>query len=163
MGGFPWATVIVTADMNSEQKLQKLLDKAGVVHFKAYEFFVKGGSHYNARSRAYKKNTDPPDELLPSIIPTAVVLDKARRVLGTPIIISSAYRSKAYNKAIGGATSSYHMRFNATDVIASDLRELYRVLRKMRDREEFSGGLGGYSGFVHIDTRGYDATWGINY
>ncbi len=33
------------------------------------------------------------------------------------------------------------------------------VLRNLRDRGLFKGGVGGYSGFTHIDTRGVNTNW----
>lgn len=152
--------------MTTNQKLkslQKKLDKAKVSHFAAHEFFVKGGSHHSPRSRGYGLNTDPPDDLLDNIVPTAIVLQTARTMLGAPIIISSCYRSPAYNKAIGGASQSLHKTFQATDIIATDLVRLYHILATLRASGAFLGGLGGYSSFVHLDTRGHNATWGIRY
>ena len=149
--------------MSKITKLQNKLDKAKVTYFKAHEFFVKGGSHSSPRSRGYGKNTDPPEDLLNNIVPTAVVLQTAREMLGAPIIISSCYRSPAYNKAIGGASQSLHKTFQATDIVATDLVKLYHILATLRAAGAFLGGLGGYSSFVHIDTRGYNATWGIRY
>jgi hypothetical protein len=149
--------------MSKITKLQNKLDKAKVTYFKAHEFFVKGGSHSSPRSRGYGKNTDPPEGLLNNIVPTAVVLQTAREMLGAPIIISSCYRSPAYNKAIGGASRSLHQTFQAADNVATDLVKLYHILATLRAAGAFLGGLGGYSSFVHIDTRGYNATWGIRY
>ncbi|GLK80866.1 D-Ala-D-Ala carboxypeptidase family metallohydrolase [Methylopila turkensis] len=135
----------------------------GLKHFKAYEFRVKGASHGNPKSAAYGLNTDPPAALYGHIDKTARVLDELRERLGRPITLSSVYRSKAYNKAIGGAADSSHLRFNAVDfaVVGSPFGPAHwaAALREMRSAGLFSGGIGTYSTFVHVDTRGSDADW----
>jgi len=44
------------------------------------------------------------------------VLEPARQRLGKPITVNSGYRCQLHNKAVGGATSSQHMRGEATDL-----------------------------------------------
>ena len=44
------------------------------------------------------------------------VLDRVRAEWGSPIIVTSGYRCEALNKAVGGVTSSYHMRGMAADI-----------------------------------------------
>lgn len=139
-----------------------MLDREGIVHFKAHEFFVKGGKHNNPRSRAHGLNTDPPEELWPNIIKTAVVLDELRRRLGRPVRITNAYRSPAYNRAVGGVKYSQHMRFTACDIQSTARPKIvWRTLLQMRREGWFKGGLGRYKDFVHLDTRGKHADWGI--
>lgn len=121
----------------------------GLRHFAAAELLVKGAA--NARLRL---NTDPPRELWDNIRDTAKAADEARERLGSGLIISSAYRSPAYNRAIGGAPKSYHMRFRALDLIPArvSVATLHAVLQDIRD-EGFPGcqGIGRYPGFCHID------------
>ena len=55
------------------------------------------------------------------------------------------------------------MQFRALD-ISSPARgvgpaKIFAELQKMRAEGLFKGGLGKYSTFVHVDTRGYNATW----
>lgn len=140
--------------VTSEQGFQRLLDKWGVKHFTAKEFFYKGGSDGKLHL-----NTDPPAELWPNMEQTAKMLDEARKRLGKAIRISSAYRSPAYNKRIGGVPNSTHVRFNATDLVTAQPAKLYLVLMDMRREGLFKGGLGLYRSFVHMDTRGNNATW----
>jgi lysozyme len=90
---------------------------------------------------------------------TAKVLDEARKRLGASIRITSAYRSPAYNKRIGGVSNSTHVRFNATDLVTAQPASLYLVLLDLRREGMFKGGLGLYRSFVHLDTRGTNATW----
>ena len=43
-------------------------------------------------------------------------LQALRAKLGRPVIITSAYRSKAHNAAVGGAQESLHLRGKAFDI-----------------------------------------------
>lgn len=47
-------------------------------------------------------------------------LQKLRNVLGKPLLITSAYRSAAHNKAVGGATHSQHRLGKAFDVVMAN-------------------------------------------
>ena len=140
--------------MSSEQGFQRLLDKWKVKHFTAKEFFYRGAS-----DEKLQLNTDPPAKLWPNMEKTAKVLDEARTRLGASIRITSAYRSPAYNKRIGGVSNSTHVRFNATDLVTAQPASLYLVLLDLRREGMFKGGLGLYRSFVHLDTRGVNATW----
>ncbi len=140
--------------MSNEQKFQRVLDRWGVKHFAAKEFFYRGAS-----DEKLNLNTDPPAALWPNMERTAKVLDEARKRLGASIRITSAYRSPAYNKRIGGVSNSTHVRFNATDLVTDSPAKLYLVLLDLRREGLFKGGLGLYRSFVHLDTRGTNATW----
>ena len=135
----------------------------GLKHFRAAEFLVKGSQHSNPASDAFGMNADPPQALWSNIDAVASVLDRFRASVGKPVLISSAYRTKAYNKAIGGASESRHMFFNALDfsVRGSPVgpAEWAAELRQMRDAGAFKGGIGVYSSFVHIDARGENIDW----
>jgi len=107
-------------------------------------------------------NDAPPRAIWKNIIPTVKVLQLLRDRLGRSIYISSSYRSKLYNSALSGAaTGSYHMKFMACDIQVSGVspRKVHAALADIREEGHFSGGLGLYSTFVHIDTRGYNANW----
>lgn len=129
-----------------------------VTHFKWHEFLVKGASH-----KGNGLNTDPPREKWPNVIALARVLQKIREEIGQPIVVTSAFRSKAYNAAIGGATSSQHLEFRAADCVIPNgvsASALHQVVKKLRDEEKlFSGGVGIYQSFVHVDTRGVNKDW----
>jgi len=55
------------------------------------------------------------------LIDTALAqrLQQIRDHFGKPVTIISGYRTPAYNKLIGGATNSYHMKGQAADIIIS--------------------------------------------
>jgi peptidoglycan hydrolase-like protein with peptidoglycan-binding domain len=121
----------------------------GVRHFTPQEVLTLGGS--NARLQL---NSEPPAALWSAIRPALLAADEARHRIGSGLIITSAYRNPAYNRAIGGATNSAHMRFRALDLIPVRVtpRSLAGVFQDLR-REGYPGcqGIGTYSSFVHID------------
>jgi zinc D-Ala-D-Ala carboxypeptidase len=56
-----------------------------------------------------------PENLLEAAIQTGVMLERIRKVLGTPMLISSGYRCPELNKAIGSGTASDHTKAEALD------------------------------------------------
>lgn len=131
----------------------------GLRYFGPGEFLVKGGS--NSSGGCAGRNTDPPRSLWRNIAATARVLDELRHRLGYPIRLTSVYRSPSYNTCIGGESRSYHMIFNASDFQGTQgsPAQWRDELRAMRSAGVFSGGIGLYPTFVHVDTRGYNANW----
>lgn len=85
-------------------------------------------------------------------------LQELRDLVGKPIYLTSAYRSAAHNKRVGGAKSSKHMLAEAFDIQTKnhDPHELEEAARKV-------GFLGfGYyvdQGFLHVDM-GPARSWG---
>ena len=64
---------------------------------------------------------------------TAFQMEKVRSLLGVPINVSSAYRSLALNRAIGGSTTSAHCRGEAVDFTAPAFgtpKEICRLIEK---------------------------------
>ena len=55
-------------------------------------------------------------------------LQMIRNELHLPIIVSSGYRSKEVNEAVGCASSSYHVKGLAVDIKCSDMDKLLSVL-----------------------------------
>ncbi len=106
-------------------------------------------------------NSLPPVELWPAMPTSLFVADEIRERLGRPLkLITSAYRNPEYNKACGGATFSWHTKNCALDLVyEANPHEVAAVARKLRDEGFFKGGIGIYHSFVHIDTRGHNATW----
>jgi uncharacterized protein YcbK (DUF882 family) len=140
--------------MTNQQQFQKLLTTWGVTNFTAAEFFYRGAS-----DTKLQLNTDPPAALWPNMETTAKVLQEARKRYGKPIRITSAYRDAAYNRKIGGVPNSTHVQFNALDLVTDKPAALYLILLDLRREGAFKGGLGLYRSFVHLDSRGHNATW----
>jgi len=137
----------------AKEEFQKLLDDAGIRYFTADEVFFRG-----ARDAKLQLNTDPPRGLWPSLLAVVKVADEARHRLGKPLRINSAYRNAAYNRAIGGASASIHMKGGALDLMGSPVT-LVGILEAMRKEGVFKGGIGRYKTFTHVDVRGRNADW----
>ena len=127
-------------------------------HFNAREF-----TRYFGAVRSGVKNSEPPQWLWKNLVPTLRIVDELRESFGKPCTILSSYRSPDYNRTVGGASRSQHLQFNALDITFDGVsaRAVYDRLLQWRREGRFTGGLGYYpsSGFVHIDTRDYNATW----
>jgi hypothetical protein len=137
----------------AKAEFQKLLEAQGTRYFTADEVFFRG-----ARDAKLQLNTDPPRSLWPSLLAVTKVADEARHRLGKGLRINSAYRNAAYNRAIGGASASIHMRGGALDLSGSPAT-LHRILKEMRAEGLFRGGIGRYKTFCHVDVRGKNADW----
>ncbi len=89
-------------------------------------------------------------------------LQRLRNILGQPIHLNSAFRSKSHNRAVGGAKNSYHLTGRAYDVRMRD--HTPRSFERAARIAGFTGfGFyppknGGYN-FTHIDT-GPAREWG---
>ncbi|ACS61307.1 Peptidase M15A (plasmid) [Rhizobium leguminosarum bv. trifolii WSM1325] len=129
-----------------------------VKHFQWHEFLVKG-----SRNATSGLNTDPPMALWSNILQVARILDRFREEIGHSVVLTSVYRSPAYNATLpGAAKSSQHMQFKAVDfkvVGAGTPRDWAKIIRSYRSQKMFEGGVGVYDTFVHVDTRGHNVDW----
>jgi len=57
------------------------------------------------------------------------VLQPLRNAMGFPIVITSGYRSKALNTAIGGAFNSQHMKGEAADIVGSNKAQMFNYIK----------------------------------
>ena len=142
---------------NQITEFDEWVESLGLKHFKPHEVRFLGNSHY-ARGKAQGKNALPPKCKRTRLAPVLLAADEARERLGASIIILSAYRAPAYNVAIGGAKYSRHMECDALDLAApkSTATKLRTVLLQLRKEGWFTGGVGKYPSFVHIDNRGHN-------
>ena len=83
-------------------------------------------------------------------------LQMIREYFDRPVHINSGYRNEAYNKKIGGASKSYHMRGMAADIHIDMISP--KVVCSVA--EDFGMlGIGEYSSFSHVDTREKKSFW----
>jgi len=94
------------------------------------------------------------------------VLDVARKAIGEPLRINSAYRCITHNAHVGGKSQSWHLEREgicyAADITYSDpskrhgehILKLYVLLENAARRRGVAYGMGLYSSFVHLDMRG---------
>lgn len=114
------------------------------------------------KTRGSVSNSLPPKSQWKNISSTLKVIDKMTTRIGSPLKdFISAYRSPRYNRAVGGARSSCHMRNIACDIQYSGVSPSHvtYIAKQLRSKGYFKGGVGRYSSFVHVDTRGTNASW----
>jgi len=111
--------------------------------------------HFKTRGRT--RNSLPPKSQWKGIAATLKVVDKMVVHMSAPLReITSAYRSPRYNRAVGGKSRSYHMQNIALDLQFKGVSAYHAnyVAKQLRQKGYFKGGVGRYSSFVHVDTRG---------
>jgi hypothetical protein len=116
--------------------------------------------HFKTRGR--RKNSLPPRYMWRNISTTLRVIDAlSSRMRATPKEMVSIYRSPTYNRAVRGRSQSQHLQNRAIDIQFNGVSAytVSSVVRKMRSEGSFKGGVGRYSSFTHIDTRGQNADW----
>ena len=64
---------------------------------------------------------------------TENLLDPIREAWGTPIIITSGYRSDALNKAVGGSKTSAHRYGLAVDVVPKNMADFDKFVAFVKD------------------------------
>ena len=111
-------------------------------HFSDHEFRCKCGQCVPVL---------PPDELIDA-------LQDLRDHFGEPVTVHSGHRCERYNRRVGGASRSKHMKGIASDVtvkgIDNNSVQKY-LLAKYRGRY----GIGRYNTFTHLDVRPGPARW----
>ena len=82
-------------------------------------------------------------------------LQVIRDVLQRPIIINSGYRTSSHNEKVGGGKNSMHLHGMAADIVivGMDPKDFQSWAR------HWSGGLGAYATFTHVDIRHDKARW----
>lgn len=65
------------------------------------------------------------------------VLDRLRSEWNHPIVVTSGYRCKELNAAVGGARNSQHLKGQAADIISDDLEEFRRFVRRWCKDNDF--------------------------
>lgn len=113
---------------------------------------VKLTKHFTVREFACKDGSDA--VLISNNL--AWYLEQIRLHFGKPVHINSAYRTKAYNKKVGGANYSQHPKGTAADITVEGVSPT-----KVADYAESigMGGVGRYATFTHVDVRRWKARW----
>jgi hypothetical protein len=130
--------------------LDRYLRDSGIRWFRGVEL--------NRAGRLPAGGGDPlrmaPYALWPRAVQLAEVLDWIRDTARAPVIVTSGYRDPAYNRAVGGAALSQHMRFAAADIRIPGLTPA--EVRAIVTRHPRAGLLWTalYESFVHVDIRG---------
>jgi hypothetical protein len=85
----------------------------------------------------------------------ALILDPLREALGRPVRVTSGFRSPAVNRAVGGASTSQHLRGEAADIKVDGLTttEVARTIHRLRLPVDQCIVERGDGGWVHVSTR----------
>ena len=131
----------------------------------AYSLAKDGGrrlsANFTVREFACRDGSDP------VFIDTRLVqvLQSIRDHFGEPVVITSAYRTAAHNKAVGGAKYSQHCYGRAADIRVAGVT-VERLAAYAETLLPDTGGIGRYpvrsgrpTGWVHVDTRPVKSRW----
>ena len=88
---------------------------------------------------------------------TLQVLEQVREEFG-PVRVTSACRCPEHNAAVGGSPTSQHVRGRACDIIVAGVNP-DEVADFVEEILVFTGGIGRYATFTHIDTRFERVRW----
>jgi hypothetical protein len=116
----------------------------------------------HAKAKGSVWNSLPPKQWWTRMGYTLRVADRIALEMGVEEVqVISAYRAPAYNARCAGAKAgSWHQANVALDVkFPKRASQVTATARNLRDRGLFKGGVGGYGGFTHIDTRGENVNW----
>ncbi len=115
----------------------------------------------HAKKRGTTWNILPPRKWWTRMGYTLRVVDRISSTMDIPVkSVVSAYRCPRYNALCGGKKRSWHQANVALDVqFETRARNVTLAARNLRDRGLFKGGVGSYSSFTHVDTRGQNVNW----
>ena len=86
------------------------------------------------------------------------ILQQVRDHFKAPVSINSGYRTVTKNKAVGGATYSQHLYGMAADIVVQGV-EPKKVYAYVDSLLPYTGGVGLYKTFVHVDVRKTKSRW----
>lgn len=100
-----------------------------------------------------------------NLVKLAKAIQPIRERLGVSMIVSSGYRPEPYNRRAKGDPRSKHKIGKAVDLVVPNLSKTgiksHRALaRYIYNDLGFDGGVGGYSGWIHLDV-GNRRKWGF--
>ena len=78
-----------------------------------------------------------------------MMLDRAREIVGEPLIITSGYRSAEWNAKVNGVESSSHLKGLAVDIAIRNSRMRFKLINALI--EVGINRIGIADNFIHID------------
>ena len=125
---------------------------------KTYSVKTDGSKYLSANFKVSEfKCNDGSDTVLISD-ELVTLLQKIRDHFGKAVVINSGYRTSTYNKKVGGATNSQHVKGTAADITISGVSPL-EVAQYAEYLQPTSGGIGVYQSFTHVDVRTTRSRW----
>lgn len=79
---------------------------------------------HNLKHPRNRWNNTPTDEIRENLVLLAQMLEHIRYYIDRPIRINSGYRCPMLNRAVGGSTTSLHVRGLAADIFCSSFRDM---------------------------------------
>lgn len=76
---------------------------------------------------------NPSPIVLENLKETAKKLEEVRKLLGTPINVSSGYRSPTLNRAIGGSATSHHTLGFAVDFTSRRFGDVPKIVQAIKN------------------------------
>lgn len=151
-----------TKDVMTEERFRALVAER-LRWFKPEELLTRGAGHSGGRCAGLNAEPFPPD-VLENLLRAGEAADAVREEYGGGLRVLSGWRGGAYNRCIGGATASLHLRGMALDLAPvggspGAVARLHGAAVAVRSRGVFAGGIGRYGTFVHIDIRGANVDW----
>lgn len=127
------------------------LEKEGTVSAKVYSLKKDGDKSIsdNFKVREFRCK-DGSDKILIDVNFVKNFLQKIRDHFGAAVTINSAYRTATYNKKVGGAAGSYHIKGQAFDIVVKGHTpaEVAKYAATLGIK-----GIIQYNTFVHVDSR----------
>lgn len=95
----------------------------------------------------------PPDWVIANLKEVCKQADKIRETLDRAVSVNSGFRCKKYNRSIGGAMFSQHVKGTALDLNIGFQGKWVLAIFNIAKTIPGIGGVGIYDTFCHIDTR----------
>lgn len=112
--------------------------------------------NFNTKEFACHDGSPVPLRYIENVRTLAKNLQALRDHFNEPILINSGFRTGKYNKSIGGANNSFHLRAMAADIRIKGVKPvtLYMAIHNLMALGKMKrGGLILYPTFVHYDIR----------
>lgn len=123
---------------------------------------MKITAHFSLSEFNSKDGAVMPQQVKKNVTALAQNLQVLRNHLNLPVIITSGYRSPAYNKRVGGVANSQHLLGTAADIQVKGLspKAVAKAIESLIASGKMQqGGIGVYATFTHYDIRGTKARW----
>ena len=129
-----FATIVAGALIVVYLTFKSNVNKEDAERYKSPYFTVEDMfKSHTARVKSIDNTTTDKETLLNIHALFMKVLDPVRKRFGRDFTINSGYRSAQLNKAVGGASSSQHMKGEAADIDAGSRDENRRLFELIRE------------------------------
>lgn len=98
-----------------------------------------------------------PEKMNPNLL---LMLDQARHFAEIPFVITSSFRDRTHNTAVGGATNSSHLDGLAVDIACSNSFDRFTIVHALVRAGFKRIGIGQHHIHCDIDVeKGFDVIW----